>query len=121
MHILATWLSRRGLSDGLAGLLSYLSPLVLLIGALWWLRADAYHDGARDTDQRWKSAAAEAEKRAVKSAVNAQEKQAVRQANFAEETRLEKERIDAAVSEGGSPFDVMFKNQPVPEDRPIAP
>ena len=115
------WLLKIGLSEKVAGILRWVIPLVVLIGAIWWLRADAYSDGEKDADARWVEAGIRAEKKVVKAAVTADEKQAVRQADFAEEVRIEKEKLDVAVAEGSSPFDVLFPSQPVPEDLPVAP
>lgn len=112
MLIPVSWLLRLGLSDKVARILSVLIPVVLVLLALLWLRADAYSDGEKAADVRWKKAIAKAEREAVKAAQTADEKQAVRQANFAEEVKVEKEKIDAAVAAGGSPFDVMFPTAP---------
>lgn len=120
MVIPVSWLLKAGLSEKLAALFSWVIPLVLVLCALWWLRADAYSDGERASDAKWELAAKKAEKAAVRAAADASEKTVVRQADFAAQVKTEKEKIDVAVAEGSSPFDVMFPAKAL-ESYPVAP
>lgn len=68
-----TWLvpilvRRLKVAPWLAEALAWAIVLALIVVAIWWLRADAYRDGARDTDARWAAASARMQAAAVRAA-----------------------------------------------------
>lgn len=85
---------------------------VLLIVA-FYLALDAYGDsryreGKRAADAAWQAASDKLIEDAAKAGAKADKKAAARAADFAAKQEQEKERIDHAVEQGSSPFDVVF-------------
>lgn len=79
-----------------------------LVGAVWWLRADAYRDGEAANDARWKAAGERLKSQARIAAGRADQASAERVAAEADRVAQEKEKIDAAQAQGDSPLDILF-------------
>ena len=105
---LAGMFLKLGASERLARLLSIGLVILALIGAIWWLRADAYGDGERAADERWQEAGRKLERQAEASADRADDRAEIREAEFMEQVAEEKERIDEAERNGSSPLDALF-------------
>lgn len=86
--------------------------VVGLIAALWIgliLYGNArYRAGVEDTDAKWVAAGEKLKAQAAKSATRADQAEARRIEDHTEQLAAEKERIDAAISEGRSPLDALF-------------
>ena len=108
MGILIGLFAKMGLGPRLAALAGYGLVALAVVGALWWLRHDAYNDGERAENARWEAALDEAEEQAETAADQADVLADTREEEFAETVKEEKERIDAAVEAGTDPFDVLF-------------
>lgn len=88
---------------------------LLLLAAIYML-LDAYGDsrydkGKADADAAWQAASDKLIAKAQEAATKADKAAAARQADFAAKQEDEKERIEAAVAEGGSPLDVLFGSE----------
>lgn len=86
--------------------------LVMFLGGLW-LALDAYGDrrydqGRTDNESAWRAAEAKLHAQERKSAGAADQAAAVREADHAAAVASEKGKIDDAIREGSSPFDVLF-------------
>lgn len=108
MHIIAKWLTGRGVSDGIAGLLSWVLPLVVLFGVIWWARADAYSDAVKATDTKWEKAFEKAKEEFAKGALTASQASDKRKEEFHNAVEAQVKEIEDAEAKGSSPFDVMF-------------
>lgn len=82
--------------------------ILLLVGALLWLRADAYHDGEHAEEARWQEAAAKLEHLQQKAATGADQKAAQRLDQHLDQLEHEKEKLDEAQRNGDDPLDVLF-------------
>lgn len=91
-----------------AGLAAYAFVLLLIGGAILWLRADAYSDGVTATDAKWEAAGEKLKQQAAKAQGAASAASVSRTAIEVDRVREEKEKIDEAQSQGGSTFDVLF-------------
>lgn len=91
-----------------AGLAVYGTAILLVLGAIWWLRADAYSDGVAATDAKWEEAGRRLEQQAAEAAAAADDRADDRQAQEFDRVQQEKEKLDAASASGGSPWDVLF-------------
>lgn len=74
---------------------------------------DAYGDrqyqaGKDDADKAWKAASDKLIDKAQESGKKADVAAAARTADYAAKVEDEKEKIDEAIADGSSPFDVMF-------------
>lgn len=108
MSALIGLLLRAGLPGWVAKLIGYALPILLLLGALWWLRHDAYSDGVAAEKNRWEQAI-EAANEVVDTAIDSADSAAdVREDEWAEQVQAEKDKIDEAVEAGNDPFDVLF-------------
>lgn len=107
MGILIGWAAKL-VGERFAGLLVYATLLALLIGGIWWLRADAYDDGVAATDAKWEEAGRRLAEQAKASADQADADSAERAAEEFERVQDEKEKLDAAEQAGTSPLDVLF-------------
>lgn len=94
--------------------LPYLIGAAVLIGAILWLRADAYADGERAEEARWEEAGERFEEAADQAETEADRESAARAAAEFERVKQQKEKIDAATNEGSSPFDAIFGTDGVP-------
>lgn len=94
--------------ERLAGWVAYGTVIIALLGAIWWLRADAYSDGVKATDAKWERASALLVEKAAKAGQAADQAAAERSADEFERVQQEKEKLDAARDSGSSPWDVMF-------------
>lgn len=101
-------LAAKVVGERFAGLAVYGTAILLVLGAIWWLRADAYSDGVGDTDAKWEEAGRRLEAQAIEAAKAADSKSDERAAVEFERVQSEKEKLDAASASGGSPWDVMF-------------
>lgn len=99
---------RFGLGARAAKILSVVLVVALVVGAIWWLRHDAYRDGVKDTDARWEEAGRRLEKQAERAAGRADSESEERVQEFNERQAREKERLDEAAENGTSPLDVLF-------------
>ena len=64
--LLISWFGKRiGLAA--AKILLYLAGALLLVGAVIWLRTDAYNDGVEDTEQRYQTAIEEERHRLIEA------------------------------------------------------
>lgn len=109
---LAKLLMGAGLGEDAAKLLAKIIPWVvgvlLLLGALWWLRSDAYADGVRDTNASWEKAFHKADQQAAAAAGNASAAALERAKAHDDRVREEKDKIDDAKAKGSSPLDALF-------------
>lgn len=98
--------------------LSIPKPLLYVLGGLLalfalYLLLDAYGDarydkGKADTDKAWIAAGEKLENQSVVAAGNADAPAVKRVEAWNEKVEAEKERIDAATSDGGSPLDALW-------------
>ena len=107
MGFLIGWAAKL-VGERFAPLLTYGLIALALVGALWWLRADAYSDGVRATDAKWVAAGEKLKQQAEKAAGAANAASASRTAAEIERVREEKERLDESEAAGSSPPDVLF-------------
>jgi hypothetical protein len=90
--------------------------IVLAVAAFCWgvwavvdsLTDKAYAQGRGDEKQAWETAEDKFLATAASAKTEADRAQALRDAKHAEAVAEEREKIDEAVAEGRSPFDVMF-------------
>lgn len=108
MHIIVKWLTGKGISDGIASFLAWVLPAVLLLGALWWLRTDAYNDAVRATDAKWEDAFEKAKEGFAKGALSSSEASDKRKEEFHDAVKAQIEEIEDAEAAGNSSFDVLF-------------
>lgn len=101
-------LAAKAVGERFAPLLAYGTVIALLVGALLWLRHDAYQDGVADTDARWEEAGRVLEEQVEEAQTEADAASADRAAEEFERVKDEKEKLDAAAAQGTSPFDVLF-------------
>lgn len=90
---------------------------VVLLIAAFYFTLDAYGDsryreGKSAADKAWQEASNRLIDKAAKAGTKADTKAAARAADFAAKQEDEKRRIDAAVKDGKSPFEVMFGSEP---------
>lgn len=81
--------------------------LLAAVTVLWYGQS-RYAAGVRDADARWEAAATRLVKQAERSASEADRAEAPRLEDHAARVAEEKERVDEALDEGRSPFDVLF-------------
>jgi len=81
---------------------------LLALALVLWYGQSRYAAGVRDADARWEAAAARLVKQAARSASAADRAEAPRLEDHAARVAEEKERVDEALDEGRSPFDVLF-------------
>ena len=86
--------------------------LVLILGA-FYLALDAYGDARYDAgkeaaDKAWREAAVALAEQSEEAAGAADEGAGDREAAYAAKLIVEREKVDATISDGGDPFDVMF-------------
>lgn len=107
-----TMLMGWGLGARAAKLIAYVGvPLMILAviaGGIWLIRHDAYKDGRRDEQAAWQEAERRLHERERQSAARATVAADKREAEHAAKVEAEKEKIDEALAEGRSPFDVLF-------------
>jgi hypothetical protein len=101
-------LAAKAVGERFAPLLTYGLIALALIGAIWWLRADAYSDGVSATDAKWVAAGEKLKQQAEQAAGAANAASATRTAAEVERVREEKEKLDEAEAAGSSPLDVLF-------------
>lgn len=116
-----------GLSEKVAKLVAYIG-VPLLILAAFYLALDAYGDsrereGKASADAAWQAAADLVEEQSREAADAADIPADQRAADWAARVEQEKAAIDAQISDGGDPFDVLF---PVgvrddADSRPVSP
>lgn len=101
-------LAAKAVGERFAPLLAYGVVIAALVGAIWWLRADAYSDGVTATDAKWEEAGRRLEQQAREAAgkADAASVQRVEQNNA--RVAQEKEKLDEAEAAGSSPLDVLF-------------
>lgn len=107
MTILIGWLTK-ALGEKLAPFIAWIGLALLILGALWWLRHDAYQDGVSATDAKWEEAGRKLEAQAKKAEQSADAESVKRVQENNERLKEEKEKLDEAEAEGSSPFDVLF-------------
>lgn len=101
-----------GLSERAAKIVAYL-VLPLLVLAAFYLALDAYGD-ARYREGRvveaeaWKEAEREMLRKAAVATEEADREALGRALEYSAQVAEEKEKIDAAIADGTSPFDVLF-------------
>lgn len=101
-----------GLSKRIAQLVAYVAiPLLILL--VLWLALVAYGNsrfkaGEQAADAKWIEAGRRLEEQARQSADAATKNEAPRIRDRLDQVAEEKERIDAAVAAGTSPFDALF-------------
>ncbi|MBS67287.1 MAG: hypothetical protein Tp170SUR191951_86 [Prokaryotic dsDNA virus sp.] len=91
-----------------APFVAYLTVIGLLIGAIVWMRADAYNDGAAANEAAWQEAGQRLKEQVAEAATIADQQSAERTAIEFKRVETEKEKLDAAAEDGSSPFDVLF-------------
>lgn len=101
-------LAAKAVGKRLAPLVAYGIVFLAVAGAVLWLRADAYRDGAKATDAKWVAAGAALERKAHAAATEADERSAERVRTANEQLAREKEKLDEAEALGTSPLDVLF-------------
>lgn len=106
------WLMGFGLGKRAAQAIAYVALPLLLLGA-FYLALDAYGDsryyaGVTETDAKWEAAGRKLEAQAAASASAADTGSLVRVTDFNAKVAEEKEKLDAAATDGSSPLDVLF-------------
>ncbi|APZ81837.1 hypothetical protein vBEliSR6L_72 [Erythrobacter phage vB_EliS_R6L] len=101
-------LAAKAVGERFAPLLAYALVIAVLVGAIWWLRADAYSDGEAANDAKWVAAGEEAERQAREAAGRASAASVKRVEQNNARVAQEKEKLDAAEASGSSPLDVLF-------------
>lgn len=101
-----------GLGKRAAQVVGYVVLPLLLLGA-FYLALDAYGDsrfraGVTETDDRWEAAGRKLEAQAAASASAADTTALVRAVDYNAKVAKEKEKLDAAATDGSSPLDVLF-------------
>lgn len=91
-----------------AGLAAYLFVIGALVAAVLWLRADAYSDGVKATDDKWVAAGEKLKQQAAAAQGAASAASISRTAIEVDRVQKEKEKLDAAEAQGSSPLDVLF-------------
>lgn len=91
-----------------AALAAYAFVLLLIGGASLWLRADAYSDGVKATDDKWVAAGEKLKQQAAAAQGAASAASISRTAIEVDRVQKEKEKLDAAEAKGSSPLDVLF-------------
>lgn len=91
-----------------AGLAAYGFVIAALIAAVLWLRADAYSDGVKATDDKWVAAGEKLKQQAAQAQGAASAASMSRTAIEVDRVQQEKEKLDAAEAKGSSPLDVLF-------------
>jgi hypothetical protein len=108
ISLLTSW----GLGARAAKLVAYVGlPMLVLIAFYFVLSAYGnarYREGVAAENASWRLAQDALLKRAAESAGKASSEDLARQAEFAAKVEDEKEKLDAAVADGSSPFDVLF-------------
>lgn len=94
-----------------APFLVYGLAIAAVIGALLWMRHDAYNDGQRDERASWELAMSKAREKAAVSAGEASTRAIEREEAFAVRVEAEKAAIERAQAEGRSPFDALFPGE----------
>lgn len=107
-------LAAKAVGERFAPLLAYGTVIALLVGALLWLRHDAYQDGEAANEAKWIAAGETFEQAAEEAQTAADAASAARAAREFERVREEKEKIDAATAQGTSPLDVLFGSDSLP-------
>lgn len=82
--------------------------VLLIMTAVLWFGQSRYRAGVEATDAKWEAAGKKLADQARTSADAATRREAPRIAAHAAEVAVEKEKIDEALAEGRSPFDVLF-------------
>lgn len=101
-------LAAKAVGERFAPLLAYGLVIAALVGAVIWLRADAYHDGERATDAKWVAAGEKLERQAAEAAGKANDASVKRIEQNNAKVAQEKEKLDEAEAAGSSPLDVLF-------------
>lgn len=101
-------LAAKAVGERFAPLLAYGLVIAALVGAIWWLRADAYSDGEAATDAKWVAAGERLERQAAEAAGRADAASVQRVEQNNERVAQEKEKLDEAEAAGSSPLDVLF-------------
>lgn len=101
-------LAAKAVGERFAPLLAYGLLIAVLVGAIWWLRADAYSDGEAATDAKWVAAGERLERQAAEAAGKADAASVQRVEQNNERVAQEKEKLDEAEAAGSSPLDVLF-------------
>lgn len=106
------FLTGLGLTERVAKLVAYIGiPILILIA--FYLALDAYGDsrfreGRAVENAAWKEAQDRLLAQAAESASAADREDLARQLEHAAAVEEEKEKVDAAIADGTSPFDVLF-------------
>lgn len=105
-------LMKLGLSGRAAKAVAYIAIPLLIAASLFWA-LDSYGDrrfaeGRAAEAKAWKAAEAKLLKKAANAETKADKQAAARVVEHAAEVAEEREKIDQAVAEGSSVFDVMF-------------
>jgi len=101
-------LAAKAVGERFAPLLAYGLIILAIVGAVLWLRADAYHDGERATDAKWVAAGKKLEAQAKAAAGKADDASVKRVEQNNAKVAQEKEKLDEAEAAGSSPLDVLF-------------
>ena len=91
-----------------------LAALILILGIFVAVKSygnSRYDAGVKDTDAKWEEASKKLVEKSLKAEGVADTKAEARAEKHAATVAAEKEKIDEAVSEGRSPFDVLFPAQ----------
>lgn len=107
-----SFLTGLGLSTRVAKLLAYVA-LPLLILAAFYIALDAYGDsrfreGRAVENAAWKEAQDRLLAKAAEATGTANREDLARQLEHAAAVEQEKEKVDEAIADGTSPFDVLF-------------
>lgn len=101
-----------GMSEKIAKLVAYIAIPLLIVGILYFLfdRAmdAAYDKGVKDTRAVYQKASDELMKDAGEAKTKADKQATIAAVQYAEKVEAEKEKIDDAIANGTSPYDVMF-------------
>jgi hypothetical protein len=101
-----------GLTSRAAKLIAYVA-IPLLVVLIIWMSINAYGNarfdaGEKAADAKWEEASRKLQEKNLKAQGVADEKAEARAEEYVARAADEKERIDNAVQNGTSPFDVLF-------------
>lgn len=107
-----SFLTGLGLSARVAKLVAYIGVPLLILG-LFYIALDAYGDsrfreGRAVENAAWKEAQDRLLAEAAEAGAEADAEDLARQLEHAARVEEEKEKVDAAIADGTSPFDVLF-------------
>jgi hypothetical protein len=110
--MISGWFMALGLSERAARILAPIALALVALGALY-LILDAYGDarydaGKDEADRQWRVASERLGRQSQDAAAAADRPAAERESAYADKLAAEKEKVDAAIADGGDPLDILF-------------